>query len=294
MPSSTRLRERRSRSHSSGPNNHMASVHVDASYTGNGNVDCRFQLDPFQRSAPNGPNHLPQSSMISLLMNIVHDHCRYWKHVLRAEEVVKGDHPSLTPWLDLESDKCMFHDHQLDRWEHEHLRACHWYIEMPVDRTPQHEERNRQSVEPSFRNVQVMPLRSSAATQVGAKRPRGKGKSTTPKAQASRKDASGRASKRGPPPVAAESHKRSRVQDDHTAQNEPEEEALSISQNKSSKDISKSSIGLGASDRGLRSSLVCHDIGGREPKELVLNVSVSALLENSDISQKMSRFLTKV
>jgi hypothetical protein len=33
---------------------------------------------------------------------------------------------------------------------------------------------------------------------------------------------------------------------------------------------------------------------GRELNELVLNVLVSALLDNSDISEKLSRFLTKV
>jgi hypothetical protein len=94
--------------------------------------------------------------------------------------------------------------------------------------------------------------------------------------------------------VASESHKRSRVQDDHTTQYEPEEEALNISQNKTSTNISKSSIGLGVSDQGLGSSLISCDNGGRVPKELVLNVSISALLDNSDISDRMSRFLTKV
>jgi hypothetical protein len=117
--------------------------------------------------------------------------CRNWKHVLRAEEVVKADHPSLTPWLDLESEKCMFHEDQLDKWEIEHLWACHWYIEMPVDRTPQHEEENRRSIEPSFRSshltVHQQALRAPATTKQGAKRPRGKGKSTTLQANSAKR-----------------------------------------------------------------------------------------------------------
>jgi hypothetical protein len=223
--------------------------------------------------------------------------CRYWKHVLRAEEVVKADHPSLTPWLDLESEKCMFHEDQLDKWEIEHLWAYHWYIEMLVDRTPQHEEENRRSIEPSFRSshlVHQQALRAPATTKQGAKRPWGKGKSTTLQANNTGKEAAARSSKRGLSPVSSETQKHSRVQDDQSAQQEPEEEALSISQNKSSKGISKSSVSFGASDSEIKRFLVNRGNVGKELNELVLNVSVSALLDNSDISENLSRFLTKI
>jgi hypothetical protein len=108
------------------------------------------------------------------------------------------------------------------------------------------------------------------------------------------KEAAARSSKRGLSPISSKTQKRSQVQDDQSAQQDPEEEALSMSQNKSSKGISKLSLGFGASDSEIKRSLVNRGNVGRELNELVLNVSVSTLLDNSDISEKLSRFLTKV
>jgi hypothetical protein len=62
--------------------------------------------------------------------------CRYWVRVLLAEGIVKGDHPCFTSWFDLDGEKCIFSEYQVDNWEQPHLKACHRYLETPIERTP--------------------------------------------------------------------------------------------------------------------------------------------------------------
>jgi hypothetical protein len=42
------------------------------------------------------------------------------------------------------------HQNQQADWDDAHLAACHWYIEMPKNETPHHEEANWRPVEPEF------------------------------------------------------------------------------------------------------------------------------------------------
>jgi hypothetical protein len=94
--------------------------------------------------------------------------CRYWNQVLLNEGAMKGDHPCFTAWFDLEGEKCMFSGKQLDSWSLPHLKACHWYLEMPIDKTPQYEQVDRQSVEPAFSVPDPLPpppLKNSSSSQ---------------------------------------------------------------------------------------------------------------------------------
>jgi hypothetical protein len=77
---------------------------------------------------------------------------------------VSSDHPLFTSWLDLEGEKCMFNEYQLENWEQDHLWACYWYLEMLLDKTPHHEEGHRRSVEPSFKAPNPVPQSAKKAS----------------------------------------------------------------------------------------------------------------------------------
>ena len=75
---------------------------------------------------------------------------RYWLHVLLKEGVALEESPNFVDWCDLESDGFMFTAKQEESWTIDHLKLCHWYVEMPKDETPLHEEQNRRAADPSF------------------------------------------------------------------------------------------------------------------------------------------------
>jgi hypothetical protein len=58
----------------------------------------------------------------------------------------------------------MFTRNQQADWNDAHLAAYHWYIEMPENETPHHEEANRRSVEPEFA---ALPIRQPLKAPVG-------------------------------------------------------------------------------------------------------------------------------
>jgi hypothetical protein len=206
---------------------------------------------------------------------------------------VSSDNPLFTSWLDLDGEKYMFNEYQLQNWPHKHLWACHWYLEISIDKTPRHEEGHRHSMEPSFRalnSVPHPPSKISTTSSSGGRRSKGKTKTPTVAGH----DASARAKKRGLPPVASDCTKRLKVLEDQMAQHDPEDELQSQSLNLSSKTITQSRGGDAGSDWGFMNSLVNWDMGGRSFYETVLKVSVSALLNNEDISEKFSHFVAKV
>ena len=66
------------------------------------------------------------------------------------EGLVPEPHPLFAAWLDLNNEDSMFTAEQASDWSENHLRACHWYVEIdPLD-TPPHEIDNRRLVEPTF------------------------------------------------------------------------------------------------------------------------------------------------
>jgi hypothetical protein len=211
--------------------------------------------------------------------------------------VVSNEHPLFTSWLDLEGEKCMFNEYQLDNWEQDHLWACHWYLEMPIDKTPRHEEGNRRSVEPSFKAPNPVPqpaIKASNASNGGGRKAKGKGKGTAAAAQGVTREVASRAKKRGLAPDASESTKRSKLLEDHSAQNDPLDAPPCQSLNVSSRVVSQSTTRFGGNDWGLRNELVHRDVEGQEYFDTILNISVPALMDNKDASEKFSRFVTKV
>ena len=89
---------------------------------------------------------------------------RYWMHVLMMEGVTLEESPNFVEWLDSESNGFMYTSKQEESWSNPHLKLCHWYVEMPEDGTPLHEEDNRRSAEPSFAWSNVVTTPQTAAT----------------------------------------------------------------------------------------------------------------------------------
>lgn len=122
---------------------------------------------------------------------------------------------------------------------------------MSLDKTLRHEEAHRRSVEPSFKasNPVSQPAKkASNASNGGGRKSQGKIKSTAAVAQGVTREATSCAKKHGLIPDALESTKRTKVQDDHMAQNDPIEESHSQSLNVSSKVVSQSIRGFGSND----------------------------------------------
>ena len=44
----------------------------------------------------------------------------------------------------------MFTTKQEESWSYAHLKLCHWYLNMPKDETPLHEELNRRAADPTY------------------------------------------------------------------------------------------------------------------------------------------------
>ena len=65
------------------------------------------------------------------------------------EGVALEESPNFVEWLDPESNGFMYTSKQEESWSNPHLKLCHWYIEMPEDDTPLHEEGNCRSAEPT-------------------------------------------------------------------------------------------------------------------------------------------------
>ena len=64
-------------------------------------------------------------------------------HILMKEGVALEESPNFVNWCDPKSDDFMFTAEQEESWSHAHLKLCHWYLEMPKDETPLHEELNK-------------------------------------------------------------------------------------------------------------------------------------------------------
>jgi hypothetical protein len=168
---------------------------------------------------------------------------------------------------------------------------------MPIDKTPQYEQVDRQSVEPAFSVPDPLPpppLKNSSSSQTKGRKSKSTAKSVLQAGQRARQVGSVSLGKRGLPPAAAEATKRSRVEEDHSAQFDPDETTHSHSQNKSSKAISHTTRSFGGSKWGYRSSVVCRDTGGKVFEELVLCSRVGSFLENSDLGHRFASFSAKV
>ena len=91
---------------------------------------------------------------------------KYWMHVLMSKGVALEESPNFVDWLDPESDGFMYTSKQEESWSNAHLKLCHWYVEMPKDGTPLHEEDNRRSAEPSFAWLNAVAAPETVATNI--------------------------------------------------------------------------------------------------------------------------------
>ena len=85
----------------------------------------------------------------------------------------------------------MLSKEQRKAWSAQHLKVCHWYVEMNPKETPPHEEENLKSVEPSF--IFEAPLASTVAAGPNQRATRG----SKSKEQKEQKDSKGPKSNAG-------------------------------------------------------------------------------------------------
>jgi hypothetical protein len=217
--------------------------------------------------------------------------------MLLVEGVVKGDHPCFTSWFDMDGEKCMFSEYQVDNWEQPHLKACHWYLETPIEKTPQHEQLNRRCIDPSFSGMDLLPPQPAKApttSQSKSRKEPAKGKTELQLAQHARANGSARVGKRGLPPVASEASKRTRVEGNEVTKVDPQEITQSHFQNISSKAISQAPMSSIGNEWSRRNSLINRDLGGRDFDELVLYASLEAFLDNPNLGNRFAKFTAKV
>ena len=198
----------------------------------------------------------------------------------------------------------MFTAKQEESWTIDHLKLCHWYVEMPKDETPLHEEQNRHATNPSFlwsnvasasrvANADSAPARGSTKTL----KPSAKGSSTKgpePKTKAALKG-----TKRGSAALGREVSKRGKA---NVGSDECDDPALGqagtdVSEAKSSKSNSqnKSSHGLPFA-QGVRQTLAIRGLSSKPVESLILNECFTNFIsvEKSSSREKFERFARKV
>ena len=137
----------------------------------------------------------------------------------------------------------MFTAKQEESWTNAHLKLYHWYMEMPKDKTPLHEEQNRRAADPSYLWSNVGA--ASRAANVDSTRARGTTrdskvavKGLSAKGPDSKTKAPLRSSKRGATESEREVSKRGKVSDATTGECDdlaPLEAGTDVSVAKSSK-----------------------------------------------------------
>ena len=137
--------------------------------------------------------------------------------MLLKEGVALEESPNFVDWCDLDEDECMFSAAQIEAWGFEHLKLCHWYVEMPETDTPLHEQENRRIVEPGYSRASVGGASraaaeiDAAATQASAKASTAKRKSSATKAGSARVPEGGKGNKHGPQTSGRAPSKRGKV-----------------------------------------------------------------------------------
>ena len=212
--------------------------------------------------------------------------------------------PNFVGWCDSESDGFMFTAKQEESWTINHLKLCLWYVEMPKDETPLHEEQNSRAADPSFSwsnvvaasqaaNADSAPARGSTGTL----KPSAKGSSTKgpePKTKAALKG-----TKQGSVASGREVSKRGKVnvgtgECDDVA---PVQAGTDISEAKSSKSNSqnRSSHGLPFT-QGVRQTLAIRGLSSKPVESLILNECFTDFIsvEKSSSREKFERFARKV
>ena len=231
-------------------------------------------------------------------------------HVLMMEGVTLEESPNFVEWLDPESDGFMYTSKQEESWSNPHLKLCHWYVEMPEDGTPLHEEDNRRSAEPSFAwsNVVTTPQTAAAGNVTNKQsaratkgRQRGlaaKGANSTSKVNIASKGSTG--SKRAAPTSGWEQSKRGKVHECDPADREEPAVVMAdvaVSEAKSSKSNLQSKMNRGpVFMQGAKESLAIRETTSKPMEALILNECFLDFLayDKSQVHDRFDRFAKKV
>ena len=230
---------------------------------------------------------------------------RYWIQVLMKEGFALEESPNFVNWCDPESDNFMFTTEQEESWSHAHLKLCHWYLEMPKDETPLHEELNRRAVDPTYVWSSVGGPPQTAGQDVPASRGTGRAskgavKAATAKGAVPKSNAASKGTKRGAPTTGRAVSKKGKLGDagtDETAGPPDVDATAAVSEAKSSKSNSQSRPSHGPSfSQGIRQSLAIRDMSGRPSESLILNECFTNFIEvqSSQGRERFERFAKKV
>ena len=229
---------------------------------------------------------------------------RYWLHVLLKEGVALEESPNFVDWCDLDEDECMFSASQIEAWGFEHLKLCHWYVEMSESDTPLHEQDNWHIAEPGYSRASVggssrAPAPANvAASRASARAPRAQGKSLATKAGTARVPDGGKGNKRGPQSSGRAPSKRGKVAAAESSDMHAQEAVAVVadSEAKSSKSNSTHSMSHGpAFTHGARQNLAIRETGGKPIDSLILNDSFSDMLasEKPMLRDRFQKFARK-
>ena len=221
------------------------------------------------------------------------------------EGVALEESSNFVNWCDPESDDFMFTTEQEESWSHAHLKLYHWYLEMPKDETPLHEELNKRAADPTYVWSSVGGPPRSAGQDVPASRGTGRAnkgavKAATAKGAAPKSNAASKGTKRGASTAGRAVLKRGKLGDagtDETAGPPDVDATAAVSEAKSSKSNSQSRPSHGPSfSQGIRQSLAIRDMSGRPLESLILNECFTDFMEvqSSQGRERFERFAKKV
>ena len=229
---------------------------------------------------------------------------KYWLHVLLKEGVTLEESPNFVDWCDLDGDECMFSAAQVEAWGFEHLKLCHWYVEMLETDTPLHEQENRRIAKPGYLWASVGGASRAiaeidvVAPQASARASTAKRKSSATKAGSARVPDGGKGNKRGPQTSGRAPSKRGKVAAPESGEIHAEEVVVVVadSEAKSSKSNSTHSMSHGpAFTHGSKQNLAIRETGGKLVDSLILNDSFSNMLapEKSMLRDRLQKFTRK-
>ena len=199
----------------------------------------------------------------------------------------------------------MFTTEQEESWSHAHLKLCHWYLEMPKDEMPLHEELNMRAADPTYVWSNVGGPPRTAGQDVSASRGTGRtskgvAKAATAKGAVPKSNVASKGTKRGASSAGRVVSKRGKLGDagtDETTGPPDVDATTAVSEAKSSKSNSQSRPSHGPSfSQGIRQSLAIWEMSRKPTKSLILNECFIDFMEvqSSQGRERFERFAKKV
>ena len=223
---------------------------------------------------------------------------------LLKEGVALEESPNFVDWCDLDSKERMFSNVQVEAWSFEHLKLCHWYVEMLESDTPLHKQENWRIAKPSYSRASIGGVsRAAAPTNVAAPRvmaraSRAQRKSSATKARNAKLLDGGKGSKRGAQSFDRVLSKRGKLFEAESADIHAQDVVAVVAdlEAKSSKSNSTHSMSHGlAFTHGARQNLAICETNGKSFDSLILNESFSDMLalEKSMLCNRFKKFAKK-